>query len=120
MKRGPFRWALRLAILPVFGIGLLIWANREKTPNLLTVENRSEQTIAVLKVTASGQTKNLGQVAAGAEVKAPQPLQEDEAFVVEGKLADGTIIRHSGMCGERPRLVVLPGGHIIVRPSAKN
>ena len=39
---------------------------------------------------------------------------------MEGRFADGTILRlPSGKLGERPRLVILPGGHIVLRQSGK-
>ena len=54
------------AVLLVGGIAGLLWATRERLQNRLTVENRSGQAIALLRVTTGGATAVLRDVPAGA------------------------------------------------------
>lgn len=125
LLRGRYRWPLRLAVLVIAGLALLGWAYAERSRNVLTVENRSGQTISLLHITAAGQTSEFRDVASGAEVTASFRIKGDDHFAVEGRLADGTLIRGqfrsvtSGMSGERAHLVVLPGGQIVFRPGGK-
>jgi hypothetical protein len=119
MNRGRYRWLVRLTALLVAGLAFLLWATRGPQ-NLLTVENRSGQPVARLEVTLAGETSTFRDVAAGAEVTAPFPHPGDQPFAVEGRLADGTMIRgHFGSVGGRVRLTVLPGGQILFRQGGK-
>jgi hypothetical protein len=120
MKQGRYRWLIRLAILLVAGLGFAFWMLRGRSQNLLLVENRSGQRIALLTLTFAGQTRSFEDMAVGAEVTVPLPVKEEERLVVEGRLANGTLIRGrlgriSG-AGERYRLIILPGGDIAFRP----
>lgn len=107
-----------VALLLAGGLAGLVWMARERLQNRLTVENRSGQPIALLKVTISGETTVHRNVPDGAAVTAPFPIHSDDHFAVEGQLADGTPVGGNfgyvtnGMSGERARLVVHPGGKV--------
>jgi hypothetical protein len=122
MNRGRYRWLFRLAVLLAVGAGFLLWAwYRDRSP-ILTVENRSGQPIAELRVTAGGDTSTARDVQSDAEVATPLRTKGADHFVVEGRLADGTLVRgRFGLTagGESLRLVVMPGGQIVPRPAGK-
>jgi hypothetical protein len=111
MNQGRSRWWFRLAVVLVVGLGLLVWA-WQRSQNHLIVENRSGQPIASLRITVGGESTAFRDVAVGAAVTSPFLVKSEDHFVVEGQLADGTMIRGSGAAGERARLVVGPGGQI--------
>jgi len=116
MKRGRKWWLLRVAAPLVAGLALFLWAMQERSQNLVTVENRSGQTIALLQVDRAGETSTFKDVMTGAEVRAASKTRS--AFTVAGKLADGTLIKgRFGEMGPRAELVVLPGGQITIRKS---
>src|SRR5436309_2110260 len=62
MMHGRNRWLLRLAILLVAGLAFLVWFRRERSQDLLVIENRSKQPIALLRVTIAGQTSTFQDV----------------------------------------------------------
>jgi hypothetical protein len=105
------RWLIRLAILLIVGLIALFWSVGQLS-RTLTIENRSEQSIAELKITISGQARTFANVKAGAEVSAPCPASGDGRFTVEGKLADGTRLRANGRIGDNLYFFLLPGGQL--------
>lgn len=113
------RWLIRLAILLIVGLIALFWSVGQRSRNL-TIENRSEQSIAELKITIAGQTKTFQNVKAGAEVSAPCPAQGDALFTVEGKLADGSLVRVNGRIGDSLYFFLLPGGLLQPRGKGKS
>jgi hypothetical protein len=119
MFRGRSRWLLRLAILPLAAVAMLLWANQQRGPDVLIVENQSGQPIATLQVTVGGRTSKFYDVAIGASVSAPVGKKTDEPFIVKGKLEDGAIVHSQGPFQEGATLVVRPGGRIIVQQAGK-
>jgi hypothetical protein len=125
MNRSRHRWFYRLAILLAVGLAGLLWLTWQQALNRLTVENRSGQPITLLQVTIGGETCTFRNVAAEAEVTAPFRIKSDDHFAVAGQLADGTILRGrvgyvtNGMARERARLIVLPGGQLLLRQGGK-
>ncbi len=119
MNPGRKRWLLRLAIVIVAGLVALLWFSGQRTRDL-AVENRSGQSIASLQVTVAGQTSTFRDVADGARVTAAYQAREDDAFRMDGRLADGTRIRASGLLGERTQFLVLPGGQIAPKKANPN
>jgi hypothetical protein len=116
MNRARYRWLLRAALVLVGGLALLVWAVGRQAGHRLTVENHSGQPIAVLRLTVAGESKTFENVKEGAGVAAPFPISGAEAVAVEGKLADGTVIRYRrAQAGEQVNLLVLPGGQIAPR-----
>ena len=114
------RWLFRLAVVLVGGLALLAWASRERALNPLTVENRSGQPIPLLKITVGGETSTFKDVPPGAKVTTPFQIKGAEPFGVEGRLADGTLIRGHGKSGEQVGLlVILPGGQTLFRQGEK-
>lgn len=107
-----------LVLLLVVGVAGLLWAARGRLQNRLTVENRSGQAIALLRVTTGGETAVFRDLPDGAAATAPFRIQTDDHFAVEGRLEDGTGLGGNfgyvtnGMSGQRARFVVLPGGKI--------
>lgn len=116
IRQGRYRWTLRLAVMFAAGAGALAWLYISRPPEGLSIENRSGQTIAKLRVTLGGQTMNFRSVASGATVSAPWGEGAAKQFVLEGELADGTLLRGRGTIGEVPRLIVLPGGQVLPPP----
>jgi allophanate hydrolase subunit 2 len=121
MNRGRSRWLLRLGVPLVVGVGALVWLAVRGNEVVLTVENHSGQALTVLEVKAGGKTATLRDVAAGAQSSAAVPGGH---FDVEGQLADGTRIRGhfgqlTGTSGGQQRLVILPGGQIVLRQGDK-
>ncbi len=110
-RQGPYRWALRLALLLAVGLAALIWFARP-TEQHLTVENRSGQPVPELQVTVAGQTKTFRDVAAGAQVASPSVVRDGDTFSVEGQLADGKRVRIRGRIEKATRLLLLPGGDL--------
>jgi hypothetical protein len=107
------RWAIRLAILVVAGIGFLLWTTRERPPEFLTVANRSGQRVSELQVTLGGETAAFRDVAMGSDVTVPLRVENGQRLTVAGRLADGTRLRVNGVIEEQVRLLVLlPGGEI--------
>jgi hypothetical protein len=117
MNRGRVRWLLRLAALLVAGLAVLLWATGRRS-SLLTVENRSGQSIAFLRITIAGETKSFNDVPSGTEVTAPFQVRSDDRFTLEGRLEDGTMVRGhfgyvlQGLTRESVHFLVLPGGEI--------
>jgi hypothetical protein len=103
------RWLLRLAIVPVIALLALFWAVRQQTHSL-TIENRSEQSIDELNVSIGGQTQKFQNVKAGDRVTAQCPARGEDRFTVEGKLANDTRIRLSGLIRDSLDFVLLPNG----------
>src|SRR5947209_6246860 len=93
MNRGRNRWLLRLGILLVVGLALGLWALRGQFPSRLRIENRSGQPIARVEVTLAGKVTGFSDVPPGMEVTVPLPPGGDHSFDVQGRLADGTLIR---------------------------
>jgi hypothetical protein len=119
LRQGRHRWPLRLAALLVLGVALFVWFVWGRSPNHLTVENRSGLPVTVLRVTVGGDSYTLRDVASGADATAPLTVKGGERFAVEGKLADGTLIRAGGQTGDSAHLLVLPGGEVQFRPARK-
>ena len=118
MNPGRKRWLLRLIGLPVIGLLILLWVNRQQSQNVLVIENRSGKTLASLTVTAGAQSKTFRDVPAGKAVAVPFALPNDTRFKVECAVRNGALINATfgtlpeGKGGERPRLVVFPDGGI--------
>jgi hypothetical protein len=125
MKPGRQRWVLRLAVVLLVALAFLAFAIQQRPPKLLTIENRSGRTIAVLDVTIAGKTSSFPEVRDGTDVNAPYESESDR-FTIEGRFPDGSRIRGQfgsgtlGLAGERPHLTIVPGGQILVRPAGKN
>jgi hypothetical protein len=125
MNQGRYRWLLRLAVLIAVGGAFLLWAKQKRSQNVLTIQNRSGQSISRLEVTFSGETKTFQNVREGSDV-AVTPIQMDAPLVLTGRLADDTRIKANfgqipaGPAGEPPTLLVVPGGQIMVRQGNKN
>jgi hypothetical protein len=117
-SQGRSRWLLRLAIPLVLGAAVLIWFLRGQS-NHLTIENRSGQPIALLRIEVGGEKRTFRDVATGTDVTVPLSLKSDERFVIEGRLADETTIKASGATVERLRLIVLPRGEIKIQQGDK-
>lgn len=111
------RWLLRLAIVLVLGLLALFWAVGEHT-RTLTIENRSEQAIAELKITLGGQTRAFQNVKANDRVTVPCQARGDDRFTVEGQLVNDTRIRANGRIGDSLDFVLLPGGQLVPRKKA--
>jgi hypothetical protein len=105
------RWWIRLGIVLLLALGALFWVVASRRPNL-EIENRSEQTIAVLNITIGEQTRAFPNVPSGRQVEMPSPSRGEEAFRVDGKLADGTRIRANGRIADTLHLILLPGGQL--------
>ncbi len=119
MNPGRRRWLLRLAAVLVLALIGLLWAVRQGASDLV-IENRSEQTIAHLKVTLAGQTHTFRDVRTGSEVTAPCRAGNGDHFSLDGQLADGTRIRADGVLRDSTHFLVLPGGGVTFRPKSKN
>jgi hypothetical protein len=119
MNPGRKRWLLRLAVVILAGLAALLWFSGPR-PRDLAVENRSGQSIASLQITVAGQTNAFRDVADGASVTAAYQARDDDSFRMDGRLADGTRIRASGMLGERTQFLVLPGGQIVPKKAGPN
>jgi hypothetical protein len=120
--RGRNRWVFRFAILAAAGLAWFAWMNREKSQQVMTIANQSNQPIKLLKVTVAGRTNSYRDLAMGAEVNAPLESSGDDRFVMEAQLADGLMVRHQGSCkaGVQTIVLVLPEGRIAVRQAGKN
>ncbi len=113
MIRLQRRWLLRLAIPVVAALGILVWA-MGRTGNVVTIENVSGQSIPLLQITRGGETKSFKDVPPGKSVAAMTTVSG--AFSVDGKLADGTLLRSRfGEAEARVDLVLLPGGQLTYR-----
>jgi hypothetical protein len=111
---------IRLALLLLVGFVLVVWAVREQFQADLSVQNRSGQAIAVLTLTVAGQPSTFQNVPDGADVLAPRSPAANEPFSVDGRLADGTLIRgRFAGAGGRMVLAITPGGQIVLRPPGK-
>ena len=119
MNPGRKRWLLRLAVVILAGLAALLWFTGQR-PRDLTVENQSSQPIALLQITVAGQTNTFRDVAHGDRVTAAYKARDDDSFRLDGRLADGTRIRASGMLGERTQFLVLPGGRIEPKKAGPN
>jgi hypothetical protein len=119
INRGPYRWPIRLVALLLLGVALYAWFSRERAQNGLTVENRSGLPIEVLRLTVAGQRTIYRDVPPGGSVTAPGGGEGGDRFAVDGRLADGTMLRGEGGMPPGRALVVLPGGQILARPSGR-
>ncbi len=115
MVPGRQRWLLRLAVVLLVGLVALFWAVGQRS-RILTIENRSQQSIPELNITIAGQTKKFQNVKAGAEVSAPCPSGAEDRFTVDGRLADGTLLRSNGRIGDSLHFLLLPNGDLQPRP----
>jgi hypothetical protein len=111
VNNGRSRWLIRLGIVLLLALAALLWAIATRRPSL-EIENRSEQSIAVLRVTIAGQTRTFENVSSGAQVAMPCPSRGEEVFRIEGKLADGTRIRANGRIADDLHPLLLPGGEL--------
>jgi hypothetical protein len=105
-----------VAVVLVAGVAVLVWAIGRRSPDVVIVENRSGQRVERLQVTLGGKESTFGDIAVGAQVAAPIGPQGGDRFGVEGRLADGTMIRGHGTAGRGSTFVVLPGGQLQIRP----
>ena len=119
INRGPYRWPIRLAAVLLLGLVLYAWFTGEWSHKGLTVENRSDQPISLLRVTVAGQRTIYTDVPAGGSRTAPAGGEGGDRFAVDGHLADGTMIRGEGSMPPGRALVVLPGGQILARPAGR-
>jgi hypothetical protein len=110
------KWVV--AFLVCVSLAVLVWVGLRWMQNRLVVENRSGQTITVLKISIAGEAIVFENLADGAEVSSAFPIKTDDHFVVDGRLADGTEIHGgfgyvtNGMYRERARFVIKPGGEV--------
>ncbi len=105
------RWLIRLAVVLIVGLAGLLWSVRQQD-RTLTIENRSEQSIAELNITIASQTKTFQNVKAGDQVSAPCPARGDDRFTIEGRLSDGTRVRANGRINESLYFFLLPDGQL--------
>jgi hypothetical protein len=119
MNPGSKRWLLRLTVVIVAGLAALLWFTGQR-PRDLAVENLSGQAIASLQITVAGQSNIFRDVADGHRVTAAYQAREDDPFRMDGRLADGTRIRASGILGEHTQFLVLPGGQIAPKKAGPN
>jgi hypothetical protein len=103
----------------IVALGGLVWVLREQSQRQLTVENRSGQSIAELRVTVAQETVTFRNVPAGKDVSTPLGSSGHVPFTVEGQLADGTVIKSSGHLEEDLHCIVLPGGGIQFRKAQR-
>jgi hypothetical protein len=116
MNPGRKRWLIRLAVLLILGLIALFWSVGKMERNL-TIENRSQQSIAELKITIAGEVKTFQNIKAGDEVSTPCPASDQVLpFTVEGKFADGSLFRFTGQIRESLSFLLLPGGQFQPRP----
>ncbi len=109
------RWLIRLAVLLLVGLGALFWSVG-KLGRDLTIENRSEQEIAELKITIAGQVTTFANVKPGGEVSVPSPQSGEGQFILQGKFADGNLFRVRGQIRDNLHFLLLPGGQLQPRP----
>ncbi len=119
MDRTRYRWPLRAIPLLLVLAALAIWAVRSARPERLTVENQSGQAIPFLRITVAGEAGTFHDIAAGETIAAPFDIRGEEPFTVEGKLADGTLIRSSGLSAAGLSVRILPAGKIDLRRGGK-
>lgn len=106
------RWLLRLAVVPVLALLGLFWAVSHQTPSL-TIENRSNQSIAELNVSIGGQTQKFQNVEANKKVTAQCPARGEKLFTVDGQLADKVrIFRVNGRIDNDLYFILLPDGRL--------
>lgn len=119
MKLGRNRWLLRLAIVLIGGLAVLLWLINQRTRSLV-LENRSGQTIDLLRITIGDQTNTFRDVGTGKDVTATGPIKGDDHYSVDGQLADGTRIRSSGVIDENNHFLLLPDGSMVKRRPSGN
>jgi hypothetical protein len=119
INRGPYRWPIRIVAVLLVGLGLYAWFTRDRAANGLTIENRSQQPISVLRVTVAGQRNVYQNVPSGGSVTAPAGGEGGDRFALDGQLADGTMLRGAGGLPPGRALVVLPGGQVVTRPAGR-
>ena len=118
MIQARSRRLVRLAVLAIIGLGAVLWVTRGGLQNRLTVENRSTQALPLLRITIGGETVAFHDMPPGGEEAAAFTTRRDDRFTVEGRLADGTLVRGvfghlaNGAVGERARFIIRPGGQI--------
>jgi hypothetical protein len=96
---GPrrYRWGFRLGILVAAGLGVLAWYLAHRPKNGLTIENRTEQTITSLEVTADGETTKFTDVPPGATRFAPFGNEKDNRFVIAGEMPGTRVWNPTGL-----------------------
>jgi hypothetical protein len=125
MTQGRYRWLLRLAILLAVGGAFLLWANQKRAQSILTIQNRSGQSISRLEITLAGETKAFENIPEGSD-RQVNLIKNDAPLILTGRLGDDTRIKANfgqipvGPAGEPPTLTVVPGGQIMVRQGNKN
>lgn len=113
MMRLQRRWLLRIAIPLVAALAMVLWA-LERSRNVITIDNQSGQPIATLHIIRGGESKVFNDVPVRAPITAT--TQNGGPFTVEGRLADGTLIRaRFGEVEAQVDLVLLPGGQLQFR-----
>lgn len=115
MSRRRTPWSTILLVL-ILG---LAWAAWERFAiHRLTAENRSGQSVTILRITVGGRTSEFRDLRDGAASDSRFQILSDDSFAVERSLADGTKIEGSlgyvinGMIGERASFEKLTGGGI--------
>jgi hypothetical protein len=120
MTQGRYRWFLRLAILLAVGGAALLWVYQKRAQSVLTIQNRSGQSISRLEVTLAGETQTFENIREGSE-RQVNLITNDATLILVGRLADDTRIKANfgqipvGPSGEPQTLIVVPGGQIMVR-----
>jgi hypothetical protein len=115
------RWLIRGGLIVVVGLGIYLYFAHAREERL-TVVNRSGQVVRDLKIRVGEETVSFHHLAVGAERSATFRTGRQEHFVVEGELADGTMIRGTfgrEASGEEPRFVLEPGGHLTLDQKGK-
>jgi hypothetical protein len=118
MDRSRYRWVLRLAIVLVLGLIALLWTLSQRG-RTLSIENHAEQPITTLQITLGGDTFTFKDVASRAEVTATSKGHGEVSWSVEGKLANGSLIRGNGKIKDSLQLLLLPDGNLQEKPKRK-
>jgi hypothetical protein len=123
MDLSRYRWKSRLFIVLVAGLAALVWTfTRQGQQEPLVIENQSGVPIVVLQVTVDGDTKSYHDVPALGTVTTSMEVKPDAKGKVEGKLADGSLLRSSfsgSAASEGAHLVILPKGDITFKKPGK-
>ncbi len=101
MDRRRNRWVLRLAIVLVAGGVMLYWALKQQAERVLTIVNKSGQTVVEMTVAAGDEQHTYRDLADGKDVIVPFVTNSDVRVTINLHLQDGTRRRRRG----RPRSV---------------